>query len=444
MNHSPIANGTADGRLDLPAALAAPHKNGTARVVHISPPATPPLERPPQGRRVLYIGLFVVVLLSGLLLMGVLPRLRQSEALAAESSAAASARPRVTVAVARRAAPRSSRTLPGDAQAFQQASLYARTNGYVKRWLVDIGDKVKAGDLLAEITAPDVDAQLEQARANLLQSKANLLKATADETYARSEETRNQALIRRQAVSQSEYDSQVATTRGATAQVEATAASIKVNEANVQKLLVLQSFQKLTAPFSGVITARNLDTGNLVVADNASGKELYHVAQIDPLRVFVDVPQVFATDVKVGQEAVVFRREEPGRRFTGKVTRTANALEPATRTLRTQVDVPNPDGALLPGMYLQVTFTLQHEVTPVLVPTAALVIRTAGPKVAVLDAQDRVSYRDVQLGRDYGAEVEVTAGLRDGEAVILHPGDDLPEGTAVRPATRQELASEGR
>jgi RND family efflux transporter MFP subunit len=143
--------------------------------------------------------------------------------------------------------------------------------------------------------------------------------------------------------------------------------------------------------------------------------------------------------VKVGQEAVVFRREEPGRQFTGKVTRTANALGPATRTLRTEVDVPNPDGALLPGMYLQVKFTLKREVAPVLVPTAALVIRTAGPKVALLDAQQKVSYRDVQLGRDYGAEVEVTAGLQGGEAVVLHPGDDLPEGTAVqavRPATR--------
>jgi RND family efflux transporter MFP subunit len=162
--------------------------------------------------------------------------------------------------------------------------------------------------------------------------------------------TCNQALMRTNSVSQSAYDSQVAATRSATAQVEAMTASIKVNEANVQKLAVLQSFQKLTAPFSGVITARNLDMGNLVVADNASGKELYHVAQIDPLRVFVDVPQVFATDVKIGQEAVVFRREETGRRFTGKVTRTANPLDPATRTLRTEEDVPNPDGALLPGM----------------------------------------------------------------------------------------------
>src|SRR5262249_2186207 len=156
----------------------------------------------------------------------------------------------------------------------------------------------------------------------------------------------NQALIRRRAVSQSEFDSQIATTRSATAQVEATIASIKGNEANVQKLLVLQSVQKLTAPFSGVITARNLDTGNRVGAANASGQKLYRGAQVGPLRVFGDVPQVFATDGKVGQEAVVFRREEPGRRFTGKVTRTANALEPATRTLRTQVDVPNPDGAL--------------------------------------------------------------------------------------------------
>jgi RND family efflux transporter MFP subunit len=394
-------------------------------------------DRRPQGRRILVIAFFAVAVLVGLFLIGTLPRLRHGAALAAEAHETATARPRVTTALARRAEPQAARTLPGNAEAFQQASLYGRTNGYVKRWLVDIGDKVKAGDLLAEIAAPDVDAQLEQARGNLLQSKANLLKAKADETYAKSEEARNQALIRRQAVSQSEFDSQIATTRSATAQVEATAASIKVNEANVQKLLVLQSFQKLTAPFSGVITARNLDTGNLVVADNASGKELYHVAQIDPLRVFVDVPQVFASEVRVGQEAVVFRREESNRHFTGKVTRTTNALDPNTRTLRTEVDVPNPDGALLPGMYLQVTFALKREEAPVLVPTAALVIRTGGPKVAVLGEGQKVHYREVQLGRDYGAEVEVIAGLSGGETVVLHPGDDLPEGTAVEAVTQK-------
>lgn len=400
------------------------------------PPDHPPAR--PQGWRVLAIALVVIAVLVGLFLMGTLPRLRDQETLAAEANAAATAPPRVMTAVARRAALQSARILPGNALAFQQAVLYSRTNGYIKRRLVDIGDKVKAGDLLAEVVAPDVDAQLDQARATLLQAKANLLKAKADEAYAQSEEARNAALVRTRAVSQSAYESQVATARMATAQVEAMAATIKVNEANVQKLTVLQSFQKVTAPFAGVVTARSIDAGDLVIADNASGRPLFRVEQIDPLRVVVDVPQVFASDVRVGREAVIFRREEPNRVFTGKVARTANALDPSTRTLRTEVEVPNPKGELLPGMYLQVKFTLKREVAPVLVPTAALIIRTAGPKVALLDSQQAVHYRDVQLGRDYGAEVEVTAGLQGGETLVLHPGDDLPEGTKVQAVAQRD------
>jgi RND family efflux transporter MFP subunit len=431
MSHSSTVNGTAHGRLDARTGLPSPHANGVAHRVSTIPPTDGHEDRRPQGRRVLVITLFAVAVLVGLFLAGTLPRLRHGEALAAEAHETATARPRVTTAPARRAEPRADRTLPGNAEAFQQASLYGRTNGYVKRRLVDIGDRVTEGQLLAEISAPDVDAQLEQARATLLQSKANLEKAKADEVYARSEEARNQHLVRTQAVSQSAYESQIATARMATAQVRATAATIKVSAANVQRLEVLQSFQKLTAPFAGIVTARNLDAGDLVTADNASGRPLFQVAQIDPLRVFVDVPQVFASEVRVGQEAVVFRREEPNRHFTGKVTRTTNALDPNTRTLRTEVDVPNPDGALLPGMYLQVTFALQREEAPVLVPTAALVIRTGGPKVAVLGEGQKVRYRAVQLGRDYGAEVEVIAGLSGNETVVLHPGDDLPEGAAV-------------
>jgi RND family efflux transporter MFP subunit len=216
-------------------------------------------------------------------------------------------------------------------------------------------------------------------------------------------------------------------------------ASIQVNEAAVQRFTDLQGFQKITAPFPGVITARNVDPGDLISADSPSmTKELFHLMRTDILRVFVNVPQVFATGIRVGQDAAVFRREDPLKQFAGKVTRTADALDPNTRTLLTEVQVPNPDGALRPGMYLQVKFLFTREFAPVLVPAAAVVTRTDGPMLALLDGNQTVRYRKVQLGRDYGAEVEVLAGLQGGETVIVRPGDALPEGTAVQPVAPSE------
>jgi RND family efflux transporter MFP subunit len=219
------------------------------------------------------------------------------------------------------------------------------------------------------------------------------------------------------------------------AQVEANKASIQVNEAAVQRYTDLQGFQKIMAPFAGVITARNVDPGVLVTADNPSEtRELFHLMQTDPLRVFVNVPQVYATSVAPGQMAVVYRKEDPLRRFSGRVTRTAKALDPNTRTLLTQVDVPNPDEALQPGMYLQVKFVAARAAPSVLIPSAALVTRNDGPEVALVDEHQAVRYRKVQLGRDHGAEVEVVTGLVGGETVLVHPGDALPEGQKVEPA----------
>jgi RND family efflux transporter MFP subunit len=218
------------------------------------------------------------------------------------------------------------------------------------------------------------------------------------------------------------------------AQVESARASIQVNQATVQQYTDLQSFQKIVAPFSGVITARHVDPGALVTADNPSEtREIFHLMQTDPLRVFVNVPQVYATTVAPGQEAVVYRQEDPLRQFSGQVTRTAKALDPNTRTLLTQVDVPNPTDALQPGMYLRVKFVAARAATSVLIPSAALVTRNDGPEVALLDENKTVRYRKVQLGRDYGAEIEVTAGLSAGETIIVHPGDALAEGQGVEP-----------
>ena len=386
------------------------------------------------GTRALGIGALALVAVTGALIVGTLPKWKQTQKVDAAAAEAAAAPPKVTVAVAKRFAPNAERVLPGNSLPLMEASLYARTTGFLKSRLVDIGDQVKAGQLLADISAPDIDDQLQQAKANLTLAKANLPLAEANaevakvtlDRYVKSGPGTGATLL--------QIDQQRATVKTTAAQVEATNASIQVNEAAVQRYTDLQGFQKIVAPFPGVITARNVDPGDLISADSPSTtRELFHLMRTDTLRVFVNAPQVFATGIKVGQGAVVYRREDPSKQFTGKVTRTANALDPSTRTLLTEIQVPNPDDALRPGMYLQVKFDFDRNLLPVLIPAAALATRTGGPRVAVLDKQNRVQYRTVDLGRDFGTEIAVITGINAGETIVVHPGDDLPEGTVVEP-----------
>jgi RND family efflux transporter MFP subunit len=379
-------------------------------------------------------GVLALAALAGGLTFGIVPRLRRERALAASSAEVSASKPRVTAVTARAATPTAERVLPGSSQPLLETAIYARTTGYLKSRRVDIGDHVKEGDLLAEIEAPEIDAQLEQARATLLLTRANLSRDQANELLANTELNRSRNLLARQAIPQQEFNAYVAQAKVAGANVKATESNLRVNAASIDRLATLQSFQKVTAPFSGVITARNVDPGALVSADSPSTtRELFHLVQMDTLRVFVNVPQVFATDVKVGQEAVVFRREDPRRTIAGKVTRTADALDSNTRTLLTEVQVPNRDGALRPGMYLQVKFIFRRQVSTVLIPAAALATRSEGPRLAVLDGGHRVHYRNVQLGRDFGNETEIVAGLEAGETIIVHPGDDLTEGIEIEP-----------
>jgi len=386
------------------------------------------------GRRVLVIGAVAVVALVGALAVGTLPRLRQQQRLDAAATQAAAQPPRVTVVIARRMSSSAERILPGNALPLVEASLYPRATGYVSRRLVDIGDRVKPGQLLALISAPDIDDQLAQARSNLELSRANLKYAQANAHLAKISLARFQDLYKKDpgAVSQLELDQYGAKFDATTAQVASSVASIGVNESTVQRFTDLQSFEKITAPFAGVITARQVEIGDLATADSTA-RLLFRLMRTDTLRVFVNVPQAFATSVMVGEEAAVYRREEPHKLYPGKVTRTAQALDPSTRTLLTEVDVPNPKDELRPGMYLQVKFVFDRKLFPVMIPAAALAIRTQGPRVAVLDDQHGVQYRHVELGRDYGAEVQVVAGLKEGEQVVVNPGDDLPEGTIVEP-----------
>ncbi len=384
------------------------------------------------GRSVLVLSMAVVVLFTGLGTLGVLPRLRRAEP---PPSASAVGPPAVTatVAVAQRAPADVEQVLPGTALPLFETAIFPRTNGYLVRRLVDFGSIVQAGDLLAEIATPEVDDQLQQARATLAQTGANLERDRANEEYGNIELARVRALVDRKALSQEEYDRQAAATKVAVANVRATEATIKVNEADIRRLTDLQAFEKITAPFSGVITVRNYDAGALMIADNPANQlPMFRLAQVDTLRVTVNVPQVYSTDVHPGQEAKVFRREDPRHEFTGQVTRIASALDHATRTMLTEVQVPNPDGALLPGMYLMVRFVAHTQSPHVIVPVAALVTRGDGVRVAVLDGHSTVRYRDVKLGSDFGAQVEVISGLEGGEQVVVRPGDALAEGTLVR------------
>jgi RND family efflux transporter MFP subunit len=374
-----------------------------------------------------------VLALAGALVAGTLPRWRQTAEVDAAAAAAAHSRPRVPVVVARRAPADLQRTLPGNSLPLLEAGLYARTTGYLLKRNVDIGDHVKKGQLLAQISAPDIDDQLAQARANLKLARANLKLARANYGLARITLSRDQQ-AGAEAVSYQVLDQDKASVATSLASVQSALSSIQVNQALVQRYSDLQGFQQITAPFDGVITARSVDPGDLITADSASpSREMFHLMRTDILRVNVNVPQVFAPGIKVGQKAVVFQEREPRRQYPGKVARTAHALDPNTRTLLTEVHVPNPRGALRPGMYLQVRFKFHRAGAPVRIPSAALATRSGGPRVGVLDKDHRVHYRHVQLGRDFGAEVEVVAGLKPGESIIVHPGDDLLDGTAVKP-----------
>jgi RND family efflux transporter MFP subunit len=389
-----------------------------------------------SGLRLLGFGALAVTALSGALVAGTVPRLRQEQQLEAATAAAAAAPPRVTIAVAYRMEGNAERVLPGNSLPLLEASIYARTTGYLKSRRVDIGDRVTQGQLLAEIAAPDIDAQSAQAQANLAQAQANLPLTEANNELAKVTLDRDLKAGAGTAFSWQQIDQDKAQVNVSAAQVAAARASIQVNEAAVQRYTELQGFQKIIAPFPGVITARNVDTGDLISADTPSStKELFHLMRTDVLRIFVNVPQVFATGIKVGGSAAVFLRDDPATLFPGKVTRTTDALDPNTRTLLAEVDVPNPDNVLRPGMYLQVRFVFDRNVMPVMVPAAALATRDGAPRLALLDGQHRVHYRSVQLGRDFGAEIAVIAGLQGGETVVVHPGDDIPEGTAVEPVS---------
>ncbi|HEY4382438.1 MAG TPA: efflux RND transporter periplasmic adaptor subunit [Acidobacteriaceae bacterium] len=318
--------------------------------------------------------------------------------------------------------------LPGNIQAFTLAPIYARTTGYVKAWFHDIGTHVKQGELLAVIETPELDQQLAQAKADLAtaQNNAALAKITAD---------RYQGLVGQNAVSQQDTDNFASQLRAATSQVNSA-------QANVQRLQQLQSFERIEAPFDGVITARNLDIGQLITPAGSTttpgagtipgNKEVFDVSAIQTLRVFINVPQIYAPDAKNGVTATLTVPQFPGRTFRGKLVRTSNAVDPATRTLLAEIDVDNRTGELLPGSYAEVHLNVSSAAPALIVPVSALILEADGLHVGVVDSSGHVHVVRVTPGRDSGATMEILAGLQAGQAVIANPPDSITEGELVR------------
>ncbi len=339
---------------------------------------------------------------------------------ALEKDTAEMAVPTVVVVTPKPGAPQEEITLPGAIQAFAEAPIYARTSGYLKRRYVEMGARVKSNQLLAEIDAPELEQQLQQARSDLATAEANarLAQITAD---------RYRDLVKSDSVSQQDADN-------AAGALDARKAAVESARANVRRLEQLQAFTRIYAPFDGVITARNTDVGALIDpgASGGSARELFHIASTDTLRVFVNVPQVFSRVARPGITAELTLTEFPGRRFAGTLVRTAEAIDPASRTLLVEIDVANPKGELLPGAFAQVHLALPTPATTLVVPVNTLMFRSDGLRVAVVRADSRVAMVAVTLGRDFGTEAEILSGLNGDERVVSSPPDSLTDGQMVR------------
>ncbi len=369
------------------------------------------------GRR-FFLGLFVSVV--ALVLLGAFAwfkRHGEYQALAAETEKLATPTVAVTHPTAQRA--EGELILPGTLEAYVEAPIYARTNGYLLRWQHDIGSRVAKGELLAEIDTPEVDQQLSQARAELETAGANARLATL--TAARMQE-----VLKTDGVSKQEVDN-------ALGDAEAKAAALNSAKANVRRLQDLESFKRIYAPFGGVITRRNVDIGTLVNAGNGGeSRQLFSLAQTDPIRVYLRVPEADAPAIHAGLAARLLPTAYAGQEFQGTVVRTAQALDPGTRTLLTEVDVPNGDGRLLPGGFAEVHLAVKVSGTRLEVPVNALLFRSEGLRVAVVDSRHLAHLRPLTIGRDYGGSLEVLGGLLPGDWIVLNPADGLEEGQEVR------------
>lgn len=393
---------------------------------HRTPPqVTPPPELPPAPPRkaLIIVALVILVLaLSGALSM--VSRFRDAQALAKETDADSVSTVVVVHPVAEK--PDEELVLPASLQAYEESPIYARTSGYLLRWYKDIGSRVVKGELLADIDTPEIDQELSQARATRQQISAQL-------ELAKISSDRWQNLRKTDSVSQQETDTQ-------TNAYQQALANLAAADANVRRLEQLESFKHVYAPFAGVLIKRNVDPGALINAGSA-GVELFILARVDPLRVFVNVPQAYSPAIKDGMPAYITLPEISGQKFRGTVTRTAQAIDPATRTLLTEVDVPNKDGRLLRGSFGEVHFAPKINAEKVTVPVNAMLFRQEGPRLAIVGADNKVQLRPITIGHDYGTTLEVLGGVSLEDRIIINPADSLEDGQMVNVAAENQAGN---
>ena len=399
-----------------------------------------PAHHRPGPRHLFAAGGLAAVLFTGLGLAGVVPRLANRAAAHEEQEQAAKELPRVAVAKPVRAAAGSGVTLPGSIQPVQETTVYARTNGYIAKYEVDLGDKVKARQVLAEIDTPELNQELRQAQAAVNQARAVVEQARTQLELARTENGRYAKLRPTGVVSQQESDEHQAKFDVQQANLQAADAALGSAEANVLRLRETKSFATVRSPFDGVVTSRTIELGQLVAAGAGQGQALFRVAKVDVMRIFVNVPQLFAPSVRVGDEAQVTVREFAGRTFRGTIARTANELDTSTRTLLTEVRTANADGALIAGMYAQVMLPIQRADAPLLLPSTVLAVSAEGTRVAVVEG-GVIRWRKVQIDGDMGDRVAGASGVGEDDAVVVAPSDRLTEGLSVRPEPSAGVAA---
>jgi RND family efflux transporter MFP subunit len=379
---------------------------------------TPPSPGSGLGRGVVL--LLIILGVAVVVLWGISSRRKASAQLSVETRDLAI--PTVSVIHPKAAAPQQEIVIPGDMQPYTDAPIFARTNGYLKKWYADIGANVKAGQLLAEIDSPEVDQQLQSARADLATAQANM-------NLAEVTATRYKDLLKTDSVAQQDVDN-------ANGNYDARRTTVESAQSNVKRLQDLQAFEKVYAPFDGMITARNTDIGQLIDSGSSGGtsRELFHIAAMNPLRVYINVPQFDSPEIRAGLHADLVLTEFPGRRFQGTVVRNSGVIDNSMRTLLTEVDVDNSARLLKPGGYVEVHLKLPSPVNTFTLPVNATIFKSAGLQVAVVNNGKTISLIPVTPGRDFGSEIEIVAGLKGDELVVLNPSDSLTEGAVVRVA----------
>lgn len=409
----------------------------------------------PSGITIAVIFLVLTAAIVAAFFGGYIPLQRRQAQIRGEARDLEQALPRVEVIAVERSPRRSELELPGNIEAVTEAPILARADGYIRRRMVDIGDQVRAGQPVAEIEAPELDEQLRQAKANLQQAQAGLDQALANleqgkanmgmakTTADRWRQLAAQGVVSRQDNDQyqSQYQAQTANVQALEKAIAAQRSNIAAAEANVARLDEMQGYRVVKAPFDGVITLRNVDVGALVTTGSTL---LFRVAQTGTLRTYVNVPQTNASSIKTGQPAHLSVSNLPGRSFAGVITRTANSLDPNSRTLLVEVQVPNRDGALLPGMYAQVDLSSSRTDPPALIPSDALIVRADGTQAAVVRPDHTVHMQKIELGRDYGDRLEVLSGLQEGDMIMTNPGDLAREGAQVTPVPAAAKSTTGK